>query len=54
MVDYINAFKSSITDLSGYFAEVNVYLTDLSGQLEVMKENTSGQWEYAVLNTGFP
>ena len=52
MVDYIETFKSSITDLSGYFAEVNVFLGDLSGQLEVMKENTSGTWAYAVLNTG--
>lgn len=53
MVDYLETFKSSISSLSGYWAYVNENLTALSGQLEVMKVNTSGQWEYAVLNTGF-
>ncbi len=54
MVDYLSAFKSSITALSGYYAEVNNFLTSLSGQLEYMKDYTPGQWEYAILNTGFP
>jgi len=54
MVDYLEAFKSTITTLSGYYASTNEYLTSLSGQLETMKDYTSGQWQYAVLNTGFP
>lgn len=53
MVDYIESFKSSITDLSGYFAEVNEFVTSLSGQLEVLKENTSGQYAYSVVSGGF-
>jgi hypothetical protein len=52
MVDYLETFKSTISTLSGYYAEVNVYLGSLSGALEDVKVNTSGQWEYAVLNTG--
>lgn len=53
MVDYLEAFKSQIANLSGYYAEVNEYVTALSGQCEILKDYTSGQWQYAVLNTGF-
>ena len=54
MVDYLEAFKSSIVNLSGYYAEVNNYLTDLSGQMEELKSFTSGQWMYSLVSGGLP
>lgn len=53
MVDYLESFKTQITDLSGYFAEVNEFVTDLSGQMEILKENVSGQYAYSLISGGF-
>jgi len=52
MVDYLESFKTQITNLSGYYAEVNVFLGTLSGQIEILKENVSGQYAYSVVSGG--
>ena len=54
MVDYIQSFKKLMPSLSGYYAEVNEYLTALSGQLELTKVYTSGAHAYAVVSGSLP